>query len=414
MKEETYPKGISYGQFDFDEILDQFRSGKKLTGKGGLLAPLIKQLTEAALEAEIESHIADDVLSGRKNRRNGANRKTIKGTSDGTFELETPRDRNGTFEPQIVKKHQTTISDEIEEKILSMYGLGMSYRDISSHIEEIYQVSISTATISLITDKIIAKVKEWQARPLEAMYPFVWLDAIHYKIKEDGRYISKAVYTILGVNLEGRKEILGLYLSENEGANFWLQVLTDLQNRGVEDMLFASVDGLNGFPEAINSIFPQTKVQLCIVHQIRNSLKYVASKHQKEFMKDLKLVYKAISKEVAESELDRLEEKWGAMYPIVIQSWRNKWENLSYYFEYPEAIRKVIYTTNIIESVHRQFRKLTKTKGAFPNENSLLKLLYLGIQNASKKWTMPIWNWSLTLSQLAIFFEGRLDKYLEV
>jgi transposase-like protein len=401
-------------EFDFDEILKEFRNGKKLTGKGGLLAPLIKQLTEAALEAEIESHIADDVLSGRKNRRNGSNKKTIKGTSDGSFELETPRDRNGTFEPQIVKKHQTTISNEIEEKILSMYGLGMSYRDISSHIEEIYQVSISTATISLITDKIIAKVKEWQARPLQAMYPFVWLDAIHYKVKEDGRYISKAVYTILGVDMEGRKEVLGLYLSENEGANFWLQVLTDLSNRGVEDILIASVDGLSGFPEAINTIFPQTEVQLCIVHQIRNSLKYVASKNQKEFMRDLKRVYRAVSKEAAEVELDKLEEKWGDKYPIVINSWRGKWENLSVYFKYPEDIRRVIYTTNTIESVHRQFRKLTKTKGAFPNENSLLKLLYLGIQNASKKWTMPIWNWSLTLSQLAIFFEGRLDKYLEV
>jgi transposase-like protein len=401
-------------EFDFDEILKEFRNGKKLTGKGGLLAPLIKQLTEAALEAEIESHIADDILSGRKNRRNGSNKKTIKGTSDGSFELETPRDRNGTFEPQIVKKHQTTISNEIEEKILSMYGLGMSYRDISSHIEEIYQVSISTATISLITDKIIAKVKEWQARPLQAMYPFVWLDAIHYKVKEDGRYISKAVYTILGVDMEGRKEVLGLYLSENEGANFWLQVLTDLSNRGVEDILIASVDGLSGFPEAINTIFPQTEVQLCIVHQIRNSLKYVASKNQKEFMRDLKRVYRAVSKEAAEVELDKLEEKWGDKYPIVINSWRGKWENLSVYFKYPEDIRRVIYTTNTIESVHRQFRKLTKTKGAFPNENSLLKLLYLGIQNASKKWTMPIWNWSLTLSQLAIFFEGRLDKYLEV
>jgi len=401
-------------EFNFDEILKEFRNGKKLTGKGGLLAPLIKQLTEAALEAEIESHIADDVLSGRKNRRNGVNKKTIKGTSDGTFELETPRDRNGTFEPQIVKKHQTTISNEIEEKIFSMYGLGMSYRDISSHIEEIYQVSISTATISLITDKIISKVKEWQARPLQAMCPFVWPDAIHYKIKEDGHYISKAVYTILGVNMDGRKEVLGLYLSENEGANFWLQVLSDLSNRGVEDILIASVDGLSGFPEAINSIFPQTEVQLCIVHQIRNSMKYVASKNQKEFMRDLKKVYRAVSKEAAEMELDKLDEKWGDKYPIVVNSWRSKWENLSIYFKYPEDIRKVIYTTNTIESVHRQFRRLTKTKGAFPNENSLLKLLYLGIQNAQKKWTIPIWNWSLTLSQLAIFFEGRLDKYLEV
>jgi len=400
--------------FDFDEILEEFRNGKKLTGKGGLLAPLIKQLTEAALEAEVESHIANDVLGGTKNRKNGINKKTIKGTSDGTFELETPRDRNGTFEPQIVKKHQTTISDEIEEKIISMYGLGMSYRDISSHLEEIYQVAISTATISTITDKIITKVKEWQARPLESLYPFVWLDAIHYKVKDGGKYVSKAVYTILGVRLDGKKEILGLYLSENEGANFWLSVLTDLQARGVEDILIASVDGLKGFPEAINAIFPQTEVQLCIVHQIRNSIRYVVSKEQKEFAKDLKLIYQAPTKEVAEEELLKLDEKWGKKYPLVINSWNNKWDNLSIFFKYPAEIRKIIYTTNIIESVHRQFRKLTKTKGAFPNENSLLKLLYLGIQNASKKWTMPVRNWSLTISQLAIFFEGRLDKYLEV
>lgn len=400
--------------FDFDEVLKEFRSGKRLTGKGGLLAPLIKQLTEAALEAEVESHIANDVLNGNKNRKNGVNKKTIKGTSDGIFELETPRDRNGTFEPQIVKKHQTTISDEIEEKILSMYGLGMSYTDISKHIEEIYQISISTATISTITDKIISKVKEWQARPLDSIYPFVWLDAIHYKIKDGGKYVSKAVYTVLGVNMEGKKDILGLYLSESEGANFWLSVLTDLNNRGLQDILIASVDGLKGFPEAIKTIFPQTEVQLCIIHQIRNSIRYVASKNHKEFMNDLKPVYKAVSKEVAEDELKKLDEKWGKLYPIVIQSWQNKWENLSVYFKYPPEIRKVIYTTNIIESVHRQFRKLTKTKGAFPNENSLLKLLYMGIQNATKKWNMPMWNWNLTLSQLAIFFEGRLDDELKI
>ena len=234
------------------------------------------------------------------------------------------------------------------------------------------------------------------------------------KIKENGRYISKAVYTILGVGLNGNKEILGLYLSENEGANFWLQVLTDLNNRGVQDILIASVDGLKGFPEAIKAIFPNTEIQLCIVHQIRNSIRYVASKNQKEFMKDLKLIYQAISKEAAEIELDNLESKWGKKYPIVIQSWKSKWENLSGYFKYPEDIRRIIYTTNIIESVHRQFRKLTKTKGAFPNENSLLKLLYMGIQNASKKWTMPVRNWSLTISQLTIFFEGRINEKLDL
>ena len=401
-------------EFDFNEVLEQFKDGKNLTGKDGLLAPLIKQLTEAALEAEVESHISNDVLSGKKNRKNGVNKKTIRGLSDGSFELETPRDRNGTFEPQIVKKHQTTISNEIEEKILSMYGLGMSYSDISSHIEEIYQVSISTATISTITDKIITKVKEWQSRPLDAIYPFVWLDAIHYKVKDGGKYVSKAVYTILGVGMDGKKDILGLYLSESEGANFWLSVLTDLNNRGIQDILIASVDGLKGFPEAIKTIFPQTEVQLCIIHQIRNSIRYVASKNHKEFMADLKPVYQAVSKEVAEDALLQLDEKWGKKYPIVLQSWQNKWENLSVYFKYPPEIRKVIYTTNIIESVHRQFRKLTKTKGAFPNENSLLKLLYMGIQNATKKWNMPMWDWNLTLSQLAIFFEGRLDDELKI
>ena len=400
--------------FDFNEVLEQFRNGKNLTGKDGLLAPLIKQLTEAALEAEVESHIANDVLSGTRNRKNGVNKKTIKDLSNGSFELETPRDRNGTFEPQIVKKHQTTISNEIEDKILSMYGLGMSYSDISSHIEEIYQVSISTATISAITDKIIDKVKQWQIRPLDSIYPFVWLDAIHYKIKDGGKYVSKAVYTVLGVNMDGKKDILGLYLSETEGANFWLSVLTDLNNRGLNDILIASVDGLKGFPEAIKTIFPKTEVQLCIIHQIRNSIRYVASKNHKEFMNDLKPVYQAVSKEAAEDALLALDEKWGKLYPIVLQSWNNKWENLSVYFKYPPEIRKVIYTTNIIESVHRQFRKLTKTKGAFPNENSLLKLLYMGIQNATKKWNMPMWNWNLTLSQLAIFFEGRLDSELKI
>ena len=410
---------IEKKQFDFNDAVQQLLSGKNINGKDGILAPLVKQLVKAALEAELDSHITQDVFSGNKNRKNGKTSKTIKSTS-GTFELETPRDRAGSFEPQIVKKNQTTISNEIEERILSMYGLGLSYKDIIKHIEEIYQIELSTATISAITDKIIDKVKAWQSRPLEAIYPFVWLDAIHYKIKDGGKYVTKAVYTVLGMGIDGKKDILGLYLSQSEGANFWLSVLTDLNNRGLEDILIASVDGLKGFPEAIKTIFPQTEVQLCVVHQIRNSLKYVASKDQKEFMRDLKLVYQATTKELAEDELLKLDEKWGGgkKYPIVLQSWQNKWqnkwENLSYYFKYPTAIRKIMYTTNIIESVHRQFRKLTKTKGAFPNENSLLKLLYMGIENAKEKWTQPVHNWSLTISQLAIFFEGRLDNYLEL
>ena len=404
---------IEKQQFNFNDAVQQLLSGKNINGKDGILAPLVKQLVEAALEAELDSHITQDVFSGNKNRKNGKTSKTIKSTS-GTFELATPRDRAGSFEPQIVKKNQTTISNEIEERILSMYGLGLSYKDIIKHIEEIYQIELSTATISAITDKIIDKVKAWQSRPLESIYPFVWLDAIHYKIKDGGKYVTKAVYTVLGMGIDGKKDILGLYLSQSEGANFWLSVLTDLNNRGLEDILIASVDGLKGFPEAIKTIFPQTEVQLCVVHQIRNSLKYVASKDQKEFMRDLKLVYQATTKELAEDELLKLDEKWGKKYPIVLQSWQNKWENLSYYFKYPTAIRKIMYTTNIIESVHRQFRKLTKTKGAFPNENSLLILLYMGIENAKEKWTQPVHNWSLTISQLAIFFEGRLDDYLEL
>lgn len=395
---------------DLTDALEQIKAGAKIDGKDGVLAPLIKQLTEAALQAELESHLITEI---NKNRKNGKSTKTMK-SSVGEFELDIPRDRNGSYEPQIVKKHQTHMSDHIEQKILSLYALGNSYSQISEHIEEMYGIEFSKATISAVTDKVIPLLKEWQQRPLESTYPFVWLDAIHYKIKENGRYISKAVYTILGVGLNGKKEILGLYISENEGANFWLQVLTDLNNRGVQDILIASVDGLKGFPEAIKAIFPNTEIQLCIVHQIRNSIRYVASKNQKEFMKDLKLIYQAISKEAAQIELDNLESKWGKKYPIVIQSWKNKWENLSAYFKYPEDIRRIIYTTNIIESVHRQFRKLTKTKGAFPNENSLLKLLYMGIQNASKKWTMPMRNWSLTISQLAIFFEGRINEKLDL
>jgi putative transposase len=397
-------------EFDFDEALKALQSGKAITGKDGVLTPLIKKLTEAALEGELDSHLAEDVVP---NRKNGKTSKTVKSTA-GPFELDTPRDRAGTFEPQLVKKHQTSVNDEIEAKILAMYGLGMSYRDIATQVEDLYGIKVSTATLSAITDKIIAEVREWQQRPLESLYPFVWLDAIHYKVKDNGRYKSKAVYTVLALNLEGKKEILGLYLSESEGANFWLSVLTDLKNRGVDDILIASVDGLTGFPDAIATIYPDTEVQLCIVHQVRNSLKYVASKNQKAFMVDLKRVYRATSKDAAEQALDELETRWGDLYPIVIKSWRAKWENLSAYFKYPPDIRRVIYTTNSIEAVHRQFRKLTKTKGGFPNEDSLLKLLYLGVQNASKKWTMPIQNWNITLSQLAIFFEGRLDAVLDL
>lgn len=397
-------------EFSFDELLEEVKSGKNLTGKDSVLGPLIKRLTEAALEGELDSHLAEEIVPNRKNGKTG---KTLK-TSVGNVDLDTPRDRAGTFEPQIVKKNQTSISTEIESKILSMVGRGLSYSDVREHVEEMYGISVSTAAISAITDKILDELKAWQERPLDDVYTFVWMDAIHYKVRKQGHYETRAVYTVLALNMEGKKEVLGLYLSESEGASFWLSVLTDLQNRGVKDILIASVDGLAGFPDAIETIFPKTEVQLCIVHQIRNSLKYVGSKHQKAFMRDLKPVYQAVSKEAAETALDELETAWGEKYPIVIQSWRRKWDNLSVYFRYPEPIRKVIYTTNAVEAVHRQFRKLTKTKGGFPNDNSLLKLLYMGIKNASKKWTMPIRDWNQTLSQLAIFFEGRLDDAIKL
>ncbi|WP_319558242.1 IS256 family transposase [Thiomicrorhabdus sp.] len=401
---------MSKNDFDFNKALEQLQAGQGLTGKDGVLTPLIKQLTEAALKAELEQHLEND---NSPNRKNGSSKKTVK-SSVGQFELETPRDRDGSFEPQLVKKHQTKLTPEIDQKILGLFALGTSYRDIRFHIEELYGIEVSEATITAVTDQLIPDLKEWQSRSLDAVYPFIWLDAIHYKIKDNGRYVSKAVYTILGLNIEGKKELLGLYLSESEGANYWLSVLTDLHNRGVKDILIASVDGLTGFPEAIASIYPDTEVQLCVVHQIRNSMKYVASKNQKEFMNDLKPVYQAQTKQAAETALEALDAKWGKQYPLVINAWQRKWENLSVYFNYPDYIRKVIYTTNAIEAVHRQFRKLTKTKGGFPNENSLLKLLYAGILNASKKWTMPVQNWNLALSQLAIHFEGRLDGVLDI
>lgn len=368
--------------FDFDKALKELQTGKDLTGKDGILMPLIKQLTEAAITAELEQYLE---TTDYPNRKNGLGSKTIK-TGSGSFELNAPRDRAGIFEPQLIKKNQTQLTPEIDRKILSLFSHGMSYRDIKRHVQDMYGIEIATGTLTAITDQLIPELEAWQQRPLNSVYPIVWMDAVHYKVREDGRYISKAIYTLLGLNIDGEKEILGIYLSDNESASYWLSVLTELQNRGLEDILIACIDGLSGFPGAIASIFPKTEIQLCIVHQIRNSLKYVASKNQKAFMVDLKLVYRATSKEAAETALDALEDKWGSTYPIVIKSWRRKWEHLSAYFKYPEPIRRIIYTTNAVEAVHRQFRKLTKTKGAFPNENSLLKLLYAGILNATEKW----------------------------
>ncbi|NDA91647.1 MAG: IS256 family transposase, partial [Alphaproteobacteria bacterium] len=333
-------------------------------------------------------------------------------TKESAFVLNTPRDRNSSFEPQIVKKNQTVLTEELDNKIIALYGLGMSYRDISSHMQDIYGIEISKSSITTITDKILPKIKSWQNRPLEEIYPIIFLDAMHFKCSEGNTVISKAFYTVLGINQEGKKDVLGLYLSESEGANFWLGVLTDLQNRGIKDILIACIDGLKGFPEAINSIFPRTEIQLCIIHQIRNSLKYIASKNQKEFMVDLKEVYQANSKDLAESKLLELEEKWGKKYPLVLKSWNNNWHNLSGYFKYPAEIRKMIYTTNAVEGLHRQIRKVTKTKGSFTSQTALEKLIFLTIKNIAKKWVMPIPNWSLIIGQLDIFFTGRLNLSL--
>ena len=401
-------------KFNYEEIkrktLEQLRSGKSLFGKDGAFAPLLKDILEAALEGEMEGHL-DEEQRASGNRKNGKGSKKLK-TADGTIDLETPRDRAASFEPQIVKKRETILAESLESKIISMYGHGMSFRDISTHIKDMYDTEISAATLSAITDKVIPLVKEWQNRPLEPLYCIVWLDAMFYKVKDEGRVVSRCVYNILGINAEGRKELLGMYVAESEGANFWLGVLTHLQQRGVSDILIACIDNLKGFAEAIASIYPATEVQTCVVHQIRNSLKYVASKDQKPFMVDLKPVYQAVSKDEAEHQLEQLEEKWGKKYPVVIDSWRRNWDKLTTCFQYSEAIRKLIYTTNTIEGFHRQVRKVTKTKGAFTSDMALLKLIYLATQNIQKKWTQPLHNWSLTVSQLSIKFGDRLKLRL--
>ncbi len=392
------------------KALDQLLSGKSLFGKDGAFAPLLKSFLEKAVEAEMEAHLDDDERS-KGNKRNGKGKKTIK-SGIGQFEIDTPQDRHSSFEPEIIKKRQTILADNLADKIIGLYGLGTSYRDISNHIKEMYDTDISHTVLSQITDRIIPELKQWQCRPLEAVYPIVWLDAMHFKVKEDGGVQHKALYNILGVNSEGIKEILGMYISESEGANFWLSVLTDLSNRGLKDILIACTDNLSGFSESIQSIYPKAEIQSCIVHQIRNSLKYVASKDQKEFMRDLKLVYKASSKQEAEDYLLELEEKWHKKYPIVVESWQRNWDKLSTYFAYTSDIRRLIYTTNPIEGFHRQIRKVTKTKGMFPTEMSLLKLVYLATKRVQSKWTSPLHNWSLTVQQLAIRFEGRLPLNL--
>jgi len=404
----------------FDELSDfekaaveQLRNGDKLGGKDGILAPLIKRIVEASLEGELTAHLEEEKAAGNSNRKNGKSTKTVK-TAYGQFEMETGRDRTGSFEPELLPKRQTFLGKGLDDKIISMYAKGMSYGDISDHLEDLYGLEISKGKLTAITDQVLPAMQEWRSRSLEAVYPIIWMDCIHYKIREDGRTVSRAIYVILGVTCNGQKDLLGLYTSENEGAHFWLGVLSDLQNRGVKDVLIACIDNLSGFVEAIQSTFPKTEVQLCIVHQIRNSIKYVASKDQKPFLKDLKKVYRASTKDAAAGMLDELEKKWGNKYPIVILSWRNNWEQLSQYFKYPPDIRRIIYTTNTVEGFNRQLRKVTKSKGVFPNEQALMKMIFLASQDIQKKWTMSISNWALSAQQLAIYFEDRMQLDLNI
>ena len=403
--QEEKTEGFDYGKFE-REAIEKLKNGDPIGGKDGVLGPMLKRLLEAAMDGEMEAHLNIGANPNRRNRKMG---KQVK-TGFGPIEVNTPRDRNSSFEPQILPKRQTTLGASLDHKVISLYGMGMSYSDICAHLEELYGVTTSPATLSTITDKVIDEVKAWQGRPLESVYPFVWLDAIHYKVKENGGIRSKAVYCILAVNREGIKELLGMYVGENEGARYWLSVISDLQNRGVKDIIIASVDNLKGLSNAIKSVFPDTEVQLCIVHQIRNSMKYIPQKLRREVVKDLKQVYTAPSKDQAEVGLKNLEENWGKQYPSMVKSWLNNWEELSNYFKYPDAIRKRIYTTNPIESFHSQLRKVTKTKRVFPSDMALLKLLYLVQDKINKKWNTPVLEWNHTYPQLLIIFEKRLTQ----
>lgn len=370
----------------------------------------LQEMLEAELEVELGYVKGDRKNKNTDNRRNGTTKKTVS-TRFGEIELDIPRDRNGKFEPVVVPKHTRDISG-IEEQIISLYARGMSTRDIHDQVKDLYGIEVSADMVSKITDKIIPQINEWKNRPLEPVYPFIFLDAIHYKVREDGQIKNKAAYVVLGVTLDGFKDILGIWIGENESSKFWLGVLNDLKNRGVEDVLIFSVDGLTGLKEAIQAAYPNAEIQRCIIHQLRNSFKYVSYKDLREFANDFKEVYKAVNEEEGYQKLLDLEEKWGKKYPYAIKSWDMNWDVLSPFFKYPIEIRKIMYTTNIIEGLHRQFRKVTKTKSVFPTDLSLEKMLYLASQNVMKKWTQRYRNWDSILNQLMIFFEGRVEQYL--
>ena len=400
---------FNYEAFRQETIAKLMAGDKELTGKNGLLAPLLKDLLNAALSGEMQAHVDQN----RPNRRNGTKTKRVK-TEHGPMEVEMPRDRDGSFEPKIIGKRQTTLGEGLDNRILSLYSKGMSYEDIQEHLEDLYGLEISTGQLSAITDKILPIIEQWRSRPLEPVYAFVWLDAVHFKVRQDGKVVSKAAYNVLAVDLQGRKDLLGIYLGDAESARFWLSVLTDLQNRGVQDLLITSIDNLKGFGDAIETVFPQADVQLCLVHQVRNSLRYVTSKDQKAVAADLKPIYQVSTLASAEQKLAAFTDKWGQKYPLVVESWQRNWTRLTRMFDYPAAIRKVVYTTNTVEGFHRQIRCVTKSKGAFSSETALLKLLYLTTQRIIEVWKMPLANWSLTVQQLAILYGNRVKPYLKV
>lgn len=376
-----------------------------------MLKEVFTEALEEMLEAELDHQLGyskyDYKNKETTNSRNGKRTKTVR-SNYGDVEIDVPRDRDGEFEPIVVKKNQRDVSS-IDDQVLSMYAKGMSVRDIQSHLEELYGIDASPSLISNITDKILPVIKEWQNRPLERIYAHVIMDAVHYKVRQDGRIVNKAAYMAIGVNLDGIKDVLGIWIGENESSKYWLKVITELKNRGVEDILIASIDGLKGFEEAIHAVFPETEIQGCIIHQIRHSTRYLSYKDRKEFCADLKNVYQAPTEEIALLELDKIDDKWGDKYQIAIRSWRNNWDRLSTMFKYPEEIRTLIYTNNAMESYNRQLRKVTKSKSVFPTDESLLKMLYLATIDITKKWTQRARNWAIILAQLSIHFEGRID-----
>jgi len=375
-----------------------------------LFADTLQEMLEAELDHELGYAKHDVANKQTTNSRNGKSKKTI--TSEyGEQEIRVPRDRNGEFEPMIVKKHQSNVTG-IEDQIIAMYAKGVSTRDIQDHLSNLYGIEVSPTMISNVTNKLIPLIKEWQNRPLQGVYAVVFMDAIHFKVKQDGAIVNKAAYMVIGIDLDGNKDVLGMWIGENESSKFWLSVLNDLRNRGVGDILITCVDNLNGFSQAISACFPKTEIQKCVIHQIRNSTRYVSYKDLKKVTADLKPIYKAATEDMALVELDRFEETWGSKYPLIVRSWRTNWDEIGTFFKYPPEIRKLIYTTNMIESYHRQLRKVTKGKSIFPTDESLLKMLYLATMDVTRKWTGRVQNWGQILLQLSVFFPDRISPHL--